>query len=101
VNYGDTALADMAAEDATRDAHIACIQCGADGCTGCPGAFCELPALVLHAREHMCSGCRPAFDAHTDNVPELVDDVEETTPVEPLTNNAIAALDPMGYYRRQ
>jgi len=76
----------MSAETAdalVSEAHIECIECGEDGCAGCPSAFCDRPRLVEHAREHMHAGCVAAFDRHMDNaaIPLVVDE-EETTPID-------------------
>lgn len=105
---------DAFAADQARDAHAdGCIECQGEGCTGCPaGSACDLPRLVEHEREWMCPGCVSRFDAHVANrctgdvcncdaCPELVDDVEETTPVAPMTNDEIAKLDPLGVFSKE
>lgn len=87
-------LNDDIASDLVRDAHAdGCIECGAEGCKGCPSAFCDLPELVEHCREWMCPGCVAAFDRHIENkcdgttchcpsdgIPLALDE-EETTPL--------------------
>jgi hypothetical protein len=85
-------MSEEAADDLMAAAHIECIQCGADGCKGCPSYFCDLPRLIEHAGEHMHAECVGAFDALTDNaVPRYVDEVEETTPVPPETMAVVVA----------
>ena len=76
-------MSDEAAGALVSEAHIECIECGEDGCTGCPLDSCDRPRLVEHAREHMHAGCKPAFDRHVDNVAiPLAVDEEETTPID-------------------
>lgn len=81
MSYGWT-MSDETAEAQMSEAHIECIECGEDGCRGCPSAFCDRPRLVEHAGEDMHEGCVAAFNAHTDNAIPVAIDEEETTPID-------------------
>jgi hypothetical protein len=97
------AMKDALAADLAAETHQECIECQAEGCSGCGSSFCDLPRLVEHEREWMCPGCIPAFDAHvanrctgdvcnceSDGVPVLLaDDQEETTPLPFETMNDV------------
>lgn len=76
-------LADIDAEMTVSEAHVECLMCDAEGCTGCPSAFCDRPRLVEHANEWMCAKCVSTFEGYTDNaaIPLVVDE-EETTPID-------------------
>lgn len=55
------------ADDIMAEAHIECIECQEDGCTGCPSPFCERPLLVECCGEHMHAGCVADFHRHVEN----------------------------------
>lgn len=90
-----------AGDEAYRDAHPDCIECGGRGCNGedCPaGEACDIPVLTYVHREFVHRSCAAKFEAHIANkcdgtachceaAPELVeaDDecATERTKVEP------------------
>lgn len=107
---------DAAAFEIYRDSHPCCLECEQPGCIAdnCPNSGCDVEVLVTCMGELVHKGCVERFNAHIANkcfvhvgegchcqaVPELVDDVEETTPVTPMTNAEIAKVDPLGVFRR-
>lgn len=92
---------------------------GADHCEACHEGRCGICGeLIAKGAPHAAGSSNDVFcepcdkiaqeesvgeiaERLSDGVPLLVDDLEETTPVEPLTNDEIAKLDPMGFFSKE